>query len=169
MALDLIRHTRPRIADGICYGSLDLDVDDTFFSEAEAVREKLSLSYSGVFVSPMRRCVKLADYLDLPYQVDERLREMSFGTWEGVSWSEIDQEEIDSWANDISGYQVPEGERFQDVIERVDAFLSELPEGKHLLITHAGIIKACWILRGGFSLDRAASQTIAFGDCLSIP
>ena len=91
MALDLIRHTRPRIADGICYGSLDLDVDDTFFSEADAVRGKLSPSYSSVFVSPMRRCVKLADYLDLSYQVDERLREMSFGAWEGVSWSEIDQ------------------------------------------------------------------------------
>ena len=113
--------------------------------------------------------MKLADYLDLSYKVDERLREMSFGLWEGLPWSDIDKADIDSWADDIVGYQVPRGERFQDVIERVNAFLSSLPEGEHLLITHAGVIKACWILRGGMSVDSAASRSVAFGGCVSIP
>jgi alpha-ribazole phosphatase len=169
LALHLIRHTRPKIPDGFCYGSLDLDVDDTFSTEAEVVRLNLRSSYSGIFVSPLSRCVKLADYLDLSYEVDERLREMSFGLWEGIPWSDIDQAEIDSWADDIAGYQVPGGERFQDVIERVNAFLSGLPEGEHLLITHAGVIKACWILHGGMSVDSAASRSVAFGGCVSIP
>jgi alpha-ribazole phosphatase len=165
----LIRHTRPKIPEGVCYGGLDLDVGDTFARDAEGVRQQLKSSYSGIFVSPLIRCTTLAEHLDLAYEVDERLREMSFGFWEGIPWSDINQREIDSWAKDIAGYQVPGGERFQDVIERVDEFISGLPKGEYLLITHSGVIKACWVLFGGVSVDIAASRSIDFGGYVSIP
>ncbi|HCK75563.1 MAG TPA: hypothetical protein DHW07_00280 [Gammaproteobacteria bacterium] len=169
MALHLIRHTRPQIPEGICYGALDLDVGDSFVGEAEVLRRQMVCTYSGIYVSPLRRCLKLAEYLDLSFEVDERLREMDFGDWEGIPWSDINQGEIDSWASDIAGYCVPGGERFQDVIERVGDFLSGLPEGENLLITHSGVIKACWVQYGGRSVDDVANLSIDFGGYLSIP
>ena len=67
------------------------------------------------------------------------------------------------------GYRVPGGERFQDVIERVDEFLSELPGEDNLLITHSGVIKACWALRGVLSVEMAAKKSMDFGDYLCLP
>ena len=169
MALHLIRHTRPRIAEGVCYGRLDLDVSDTFPVEAQQVQSKLENTYSNVFVSPLRRCLKLAEYLNLSFEVDHRIQEMNFGDWEGVPWSDIDPAQINAWADDIVGYRVPGGERFQDVMDRVGKFLSELPGGENLLITHSGVIKACWALREGVRVDIAAKRSMGFGDYLSIP
>ena len=169
MALHLIRHTRPGIAEGVCYGRLDLDVSDTFPVEAQQVQSKLENTYSNVFVSPLRRCLKLAEYLNLSFEVDHRIQEMNFGDWEGVPWSDIDPAQINAWADDIVGYRVPGGERFQDVMDRVGKFLSELPGGENLLITHSGVIKACWALREGVSVDIAAKRSMGFGDYLSIP
>ena len=169
MALHLIRHTRPRIAEGVCYGRLDLDVSDTFPVEAQQVQSKLENTYSNVFVSPLRRCLKLAEYLNLSFEVDHRIQEMNFGDWEGVPWSDIDPAQINAWADDIVGYRVPGGERFQDVMDRVGKFLSELPGGENLLITHSGVIKACWALREGVRVDIAAKRSMGFGDYLSLP
>lgn len=169
MTLHLIRHTSPHIPEGTCYGRLDLDVSDTFAVEARQVQSKLENTYSNVFVSPLRRCLKLAEYLNLSFEVDCRIQEMNFGDWEGVSWSDIDPAQINAWADDIVGYRVPGGERFQDVLDRVGEFLSELPGGDNLLITHSGVIKACWALRGGLSVEVAAKRSMGFGDYLSIP
>jgi alpha-ribazole phosphatase len=94
---------------------------------------------------------------------------MNFGDWEGVPWSDIDPAQINAWADDIVGYRVPGGERFQDVLDRVGEFLSELPGEDNLLITHSGVIKACWALRGGLSVEVAAKRSMGFGDYLSIP
>ena len=169
MALYLIRHTRPKIPEGVCYGRLDLDVSDTFLVEAQQVKGKIKETYSRVTVSPLRRCLKLAEYLNIPFEIDSRIQEMDFGDWEGIPWSKISPKEIDAWANDIVGYRVPCGERFQDVIERVDEFLSELPGEDNLLITHSGVIKACWALRGVLSVEIAAKKSMDFGDYLCLP
>ena len=37
MALILVRHTRPLVADGVCYGVTDLDLAPTFDDEAARV------------------------------------------------------------------------------------------------------------------------------------
>ena len=66
-------------------------------------------------------------------------------------------------------FSVGGGERFQDVIERVDEFLSELPGEDNLLITHSGVIKACWALRGVLSVEIAAKKSMDFGDYLCLP
>ena len=169
MALYLIRHTSPKIPEGVCYGRLDLDVSDAFPVEAQQVKRRIKKTYSKVIVSPLRRCLKLAEYLNIPFEVDSRIQEMDFGEWEGIPWSEINPKEIDAWANDIVGYRVPGGERFQDVIERVEEFLSELRGEDNLLITHSGVIKACWALRGVLSVEIAAKKSMDFGDYLCLP
>lgn len=60
--LYLIRHTRPDISPGICYGQLDIDVTDSFEREAEEIRACLP-PVDLIIASPLLRTRKLADFL----------------------------------------------------------------------------------------------------------
>ena len=60
----LIRHTTPLIKAGLCYGSSDIDVEDSFVEEAEGIKTVLKEFYPDVVVSsPLIRCMKLANHL----------------------------------------------------------------------------------------------------------
>ena len=41
MLIHLIRHTKPEIAAGICYGQTDLELASSFTQEADTVLSKL--------------------------------------------------------------------------------------------------------------------------------
>ena len=101
----LIRHTTPKVAIGVCYGQLDLDVTDSFSQEAQAVLAKFKGDHPAVcYSSPLQRCAKLAE--TLPFgrpQHDERLKELNFGAWEGQVWDDIPRHEIDHWWSDFAG------------------------------------------------------------------
>jgi alpha-ribazole phosphatase len=88
----LIRHTRLKIKEGICYGSTDIDLADSFLEEAELIREKFKdMPIGRVYCSPLNRCKKLAECFKRRIIFDNRLIEMDFGDWEGVSWNEVFQ------------------------------------------------------------------------------
>ncbi|MGB9107810.1 MAG: histidine phosphatase family protein, partial [Telluria sp.] len=88
MKLHLVRHPQPDIAPGLCYGASDVAVDD-----AELARVHASLRATGlpgalpVYASPLQRCALLAHRLQ-PHgvQLDARLAEMDFGSWELRAW-----------------------------------------------------------------------------------
>ena len=88
MALWIVRHATPLIASGVCYGALDVaaDTQHTLLA-AHALSQAIPLNCK-VWVSPLQRCMQLVDALsdirpELKLQIDTRLREMDFGTWEG--------------------------------------------------------------------------------------
>jgi len=175
-ALVLVRHTQPDIEQGMCYGSLDLDVADSFKTESSAVISNLSTH--GAFEpdvlvsSPLLRCQRLAKKIsaafELPVITDERIREMDFGTWEGIAWNDIDRAEIDEWTNDFYQARPHGGESVEMLVNRVKAAMGEYHQsGKnHLIVCHAGVIKAA------MSTGTAASDfstTTAFGEILMLP
>lgn len=147
MALTLLRHTTPAIGSGICYGMTDLDVADTFAEEASAVLEALPPP-DRIATSPLKRCRLLADHvgeaLHLPVTVDDRLREMDFGAWEGLPWSDIPRAELDQWAEDFLHARPHGGESVAMLTARVRAALAEWDDHQShaLIVTHAGVIKA---------------------------
>ncbi len=62
MDLYLIRHTRPQVLDGVCYGHADIDVAPSFNEDFEILKNKLNaIKPAGIFSSPLQRCLKLAD------------------------------------------------------------------------------------------------------------
>ena len=74
MQVFLIRHPRPLIEAGVCYGRLDVDCEDPL-----PVAERLkSLLPEGVPVisSPLRRARRLAEALTGNPGIDERLAEI---------------------------------------------------------------------------------------------
>ena len=146
MGLILVRHTRPDVAEGLCYGQTDLGVADSFADEAAAVLSALP-EVRRVVSSPLRRCRALAQYIadaaDLPLDIDGRLKEIDFGSWEGRRWSEVPRQEFDAWAKNFLHARPHGGESVAMLRSRVGAALADWSARNEpiVIVTHAGVIK----------------------------
>ena len=93
----------------------------------------------------MREAIGLAPRV---YRQDERLRELTFGDWEGLTWKEIrdrDPEgararEADKWA-----FAPPGGESYAVLAERVRPFLGELRRDS-VVVSHGGVARVMRVL-----------------------
>ena len=95
-----------------------------------------------------------------PYAMDDRLKEISFGDWEGCTWREIkarDPERADARARDKWGYAPPGGESYQMLAERLRSWLETL-DSDSLVVSHGGVARALMVLLGG--ADPASAPTI---------
>ena len=140
MRVFLIRHPRPVIKPGICYGRLDVDCE-----EPAACAEKIKLLLPDdipVFSSPLRRAYRLAELLASEVRTDERLREIDFGEWEGKLWDKIDRSELDAWAADTLYFTPPDGESVEALQARVRDFALSLDLPCVAIVTHAGVMRA---------------------------
>jgi alpha-ribazole phosphatase len=139
----LIRHPRPAVAEGVCYGATDLDLADDALACATRLRGVLP-THVPLFSSSMRRCRRLAEALHPAVRYDTRLCEMDFGAWELQPWSRIPRAELDAWAAAPITYVPPGGESVASMRARVTAFLNEhhRPGGEDFaVVTHAGVIR----------------------------
>ena len=177
MNIYLLRHTRPRVNTGICYGQSDVDVAPTFKEELELIQHKLSyISFDAVFSSPLKRCMRLAHSICKEQRevfVDSRLKEMNFGLWEMHSWEEIaTMKYADVWFNDYINRKCPQGESFIDVCERVRDFIRMLQEQTQykspLIVTHAGVIRAFVSVVQGLERHKTFDIHIDFGALKSL-
>jgi len=147
VSIILVRHTRPNIANGICYGRTDLDVVPSFEEESSTVIAGLGPA-DVVVSSPLQRCLKLADRIAeamrLEVQVDSRVQEMDFGRWEGLPWSDIARVELDAWAADFLHARSHAGESVAMLRERTLAALDDYrrSDNRYIVVTHSGVIKA---------------------------
>lgn len=143
MRIHLIRHPRPAVAAGTCYGASDLDLTDDALDCAARLRERLP-AHVPLYSSPLRRCRRLAAALHQSPKYDARLREMDFGEWELRSWNDIPRAEIDAWAAAPMTFVPPGGESVGALRARVVDFLDEhcLPDGGDFaVVTHAGVMR----------------------------
>jgi alpha-ribazole phosphatase len=145
----LIRHPQPIIAPGICYGQTDLAPEPSALTQlVNELRQQIHKDMLLV-TSPLQRCHLVAKALQsegFPLaHVDQRIQELHFGHWENQAWDQIDRAQIDAWAADRSGFQVPGGESVAMLAERAIQALEHWQrscEGKTLaFITHAGVIQ----------------------------
>lgn len=170
MRLILIRHTRPAVADNVCYGVTDVDVAPTFEEEAAHVVATLP-AVERLVTSPLRRCMRLAERIGAAHglvpAVDERLREMDFGRWEGLSWEAVERAELDAWAADFLHARPHGGESVRMVIERVGSALADMGGSgvSHALVTHGGIIKVARALTGHVD---AWTERVDFGAMVEV-
>lgn len=145
MEIYLIRHTSVDVPMGICYGQADVPLKKSFKQEATVVAKKIKkYRFDKVFVSPLSRCVKLADFCGYPDATrDERILELNFGAWEMRKWNEIDDPRLSDWFNNYFHIPPTGGESFMQQSERVAAFLDEVRKSSAKRIgvfTHAGVI-----------------------------
>ena len=140
MQVFLIRHPRPLIEPGLCYGRLDVDCEDP---QPIAARLKMRLPPdTPIIASPLRRARRLAEALDPQTRIDERLSEIDFGDWEGQPWNDIDRQALDRWAADVLHFVPPGGESVAGLQERVVDFACSLKIPRVVIVSHAGVMRA---------------------------
>ena len=177
MKLTLIRHTPLQIESGICYGQSDIDVAASFANDVVRTQAKLSeMTFDAIYTSPLQRCVKLADALNLGEPIlDNRLMELDFGDWEMHAWDDIPRDIFDDWANDYASKAPPNGETFTQLQQRGVAFLQDIlsryPQGNIAVVTHGGMTRALLAhalnmhLKGlfRFTIDYGSVTQVEFG------
>ena len=166
MILHLIRHPKPLIKPGICYGQLDISAENPA-SLAFELRQKIPLDVP-VWSSPLKRCRALAEALHPAPQFDDRLMEMNFGEWEGRPWDEVPRAELDAWANDIAHYMPPGGESAFQVQQRLSDFFAKNNSAEMALVTHAGVIKILLSSHKKQRLSSVLGQSIPYGGLTTI-
>lgn len=141
MQVFLIRHPKPVIEAGICYGRLDIDAHAPH-AIAERIKPLLPQGVP-VYSSPLRRARQLAEALHPSPLIDARLAEIDFGDWEGRAWDDIERDALDAWAADVIGFTPPGGESVAQLQERVLDFAATLaPQPAVALVAHAGVLRA---------------------------
>jgi alpha-ribazole phosphatase len=178
MDLYLIRHTKPQVLDGVCYGQADIDVASSFDEEFEVLKNKLNaIQPKEIFSSPLQRCLKLAHasatHLNsATVMPDNRLMELNFGDWELQPWSDIPQGIVGEWTEAHIRHTTPNGESYQDLYLRAKNFLEEISE-KHegealIAFTHAGVIRALVAEALNLPLIHAVRLQIDYGSVSKI-
>jgi alpha-ribazole phosphatase len=159
--LFLIRHPRPLLAAGICYGQLDVEAADPQ-PLAERLRGLLPAG-TPVVASPSRRTRRLAEALQRRPRFDRRLLEIDFGAWEGQPWDQVDRRLLDTWAADVLHFVPPGGESAAMLQARAVDCVRSLRGPRCALVTHAGVIRAVlghWL---GLPVGEWSRLTLDFG------
>ena len=73
--------------------------------------------------------------------VDVRLRELDFGDLEGCTWAECSVE-VQQSLREYGTFQAPNGESVAQLSARVLQAVGELGSGRHLVVTHGGVIRS---------------------------
>lgn len=176
-----IRHPPLPTMQGRCYGRTDTDLPASALAAAASDLHP-QLPHWPIVSSPLLRCIGLAHALvsldrasptglgvghgahaasTRSLHIDARLVELDFGRWEDRPWSAIPRADLDAWAGDVTGFRPPDGESFDDVIARVRNTLHALAT-PHIVVTHAGVIRAAMHLVRGDTPATAAAIEIPY-------
>jgi broad specificity phosphatase PhoE len=127
------------------------------------------------FCSPLLRTRETLDLAreaaSLPsggYSFDDRLKELTFGEWEGLTWPEV-QERSPVAANwregDKWNFVPPGGESYKMLADRVRPWIEELT-GDTIVTTHGGVARVLLSELTGMDRQRAALEPIWQGRLL---
>ena len=144
--------------EGKLQGSADIPLNENGIRLAQETAQALKeIPFEAVYSSPLCRARKTAELMRLERQIpifeDARLKEMSFGRYEGNSIYQAahDAENpLYKFIREPENFKAQDGENFSDVIARAQNFIDEvlLPAQKEystVLITAHGAFIRCFI------------------------
>ena len=178
MLIYMIRHGQTDWnAEGRMQGQKDIGLNDTGRQQATANGHKLAQilgDQAGEFdfvCSPLGRTrdtmERVRSAMGLPpgdYRLDERLKELSFGDWEGSTLpelAEVSPERVEERARQKWGFIPPgdDAESYEILSWRIGAWLTSV-ERKTVCVSHGGVIRSCFRLIGNVSEDEACEMNI---------
>lgn len=136
-------------------GQKDSPLSPAGMDQATKVGEFLrKRAIDAVYSSDLKRALFTAERIgelhNLAPTVDPRLREMSFGVWEGKTRSEVAKEYPELWEarlQNVLTTRIPEGELPAEVVERFLSFLHEQtqtgqPKDRAIVVvSHGGALR----------------------------
>lgn len=104
--------------------------------------------YDYIFSSPLKRALdsaRILNYKNLPISTTDSLKEINFGIFEGLTYSEITQKypnETTLWINDGINFNYISGESLLNLRDRVISFVESIKNTNktYLIVTHFGVI-----------------------------
>jgi probable phosphoglycerate mutase len=136
LTLILTRHGEAAPGDIMLGGQLDVTLTPKGRLEAEALGRRLTgVRIDRIISSPMLRALETAQTIATgrPVELDERLRELDYGRWEGLTYAEIEDRDPElraRWDHDPGSTHSPGGESGEEVAARALSFLVELLEAE---------------------------------------
>lgn len=148
--IDLIRHGEPQGGPKF-RGSQDDPLSDLGWQQMRAAVHDND-QWDVIVTSPLLRCVEFATEVatarNLPLHVEERLREVNFGAWEGKTTAEVVAEEGEKlsrfWEDPVANTP-PGAETITDFNQRVvegwQHWRDTLAGQRALVVCHGGVIR----------------------------
>ena len=118
--------------------------------------------------SPLGRARSTADLISaklggLPVELDERLKEMSWGPHDGRLRAELEAEHPETFGRTGWAFDAGSGESYEAVSARVGAWLADLPpepERRIIAVSHGVSGRVLRGLYAGLDRDRSAQQDV---------
>lgn len=168
--------------EGRLQGGQDIPLNDLGrqqAAEAAGRLKSLAPDFAGLdyLCSPMQRARETMDILRRElallagaYRFDERLKELTFGSWEGFTWRDIrkaEREQAGLRERDKWGFVPPGGESYRMLAERVRPVLEGLAR-ETVIVSHGGVARAVLALVGAVSPQKASMVEIWQGKLLVV-
>jgi alpha-ribazole phosphatase len=178
--LYLVRHGQ--VADGHTHryhGINDIGLSPLGMRQLEDLARQLKrVPLAGVYASDLVRAYTGAKIIcrgrDLTPQAVPEFREVHFGVWEGLSFTEIAElypQDLQARFRDLSDFRIPGGESLLDVRARALPKLNDLIQTHDrqpfLIVAHAGVNRVILSEALGLPLDHLFRVDQNYG-CLNI-
>ena len=147
---------------GIFAGNFDADLQNRGVKQAETTAEFIANTYKvdKIYASDLKRAFKtgkaIGDRLGLDVEPDRRLREISAGEWEGMTFNELGEkykEAYSVWMTDVGNARCTGGESTRELGARVLAAITDIAEaneGKTVVVaTHATPVRVMQVYTQG--------------------
>jgi alpha-ribazole phosphatase len=147
-------------------GHTDIPLNDCGRSQAHRWQRQLAEEpLEAIVASDLLRASETAEILAKPHglsvRTDPRLRELSFGDWEGLTYAEIQQQypdELAAWQQNYSRFSAPSGESLRDLEGLLHLFVGDLerqtPMVTVLVVAHRGSLRSLLCVLLGLPVDR---------------
>ena len=175
MKLILVRHGETegnRLRQYI--GRTDLPLNETGCQQAMEAGAKLrAFSFTKAYHSPSLRTRQTVELIlqgrNVERVADERLCELDFGKWDGLTYDEIerrDREHVYAWYDDPWQVAPPEGETLAALDARVTSWLDDVsaqhqPGDTLLVVAHGGPLR--WLLASYAECDPSRFASVKIG------
>ncbi|PMP77414.1 MAG: histidine phosphatase family protein [Sulfurihydrogenibium sp.] len=151
-------------AKKIVQGHIDTNLTEKGIKQAQSLAEFLKdKNIQKIVSSDLKRAYQtaktVAEVLGLTVHVDQRIREMHFGTWEGLSYDWIYQnakEHFYNWLSNPVKHPLPQQEDIFHFEKRLRLFwedVKKIPEENILIVGHGGSIQGLLCIAMNLGID----------------
>ncbi len=151
----LLRHAAPPEANrNRFWGRGDPGVDESSLADVQTLPQLAWHAPALVLSSPLSRAVRTASpfaaAFDLDVVINDDLAEADFGSFDGLTYFEIEQrfpDDASRWMAQGDAFAFPGGESVAAFLRRAEEAwrrITDLPEPAVAVVSHGGVI-ACWL------------------------
>jgi broad specificity phosphatase PhoE len=125
------------------------------------IKELHELDYA-VYTSPYERALKVAQLIKNQPIIDQRIKEIDFGIFKGLSVDEVADgypEDFEKFKTQVNDYIFPKGESYKKFADRISEFFDEIIQHGEdvIIVTHAGVIN--YLLQKYFKIKKYWPKT----------